>query len=371
LKNHSFTKEIKIILQEDFDELSNTIFNNNTLLQYLNIKTSSADKGSKSRGSFGNIYSIYVLVEDYVNNNFFERDDYTDYSGAVFTDLFTRQRELPFGSKLQNHALNHRCNQEFKKYFPLNNSPLIIRNTETNRYWINEKYLKIEIDGKIIDISKSIIKIIDKYIEVKQSSFNSFIQTLNELQEIVDKDEHKIIQFIENLLLPTVDARIFEIVSFSILKYYYFGKIIYIGFEIDEIEKENLRLFKTGRTNANDGGIDFVMKPLGRFFQVTETTDVKKYFLDIDKIHHYPITFVVKSNTEIDVLKQSIELHAKEIYPVKEIVKKFMSCIEEIINNKILKERLDVSINNGYLKNILNEILVQSKVEFNYEEMND
>ena len=98
-------------------------------------------------------------------------------------------------------------------------------------------------------------------------------------------------------------------------------------------------------------------------------TDVKKYFLDIDKIHHYPITFVVKSNKDITELKQSIEKHATELYPVKEIVRKYMSCIEEIINNKILKDRLEISIKNGYLKNILNEVLVQSKVEFNYEEM--
>ncbi|MCS1410631.1 MAG: hypothetical protein M2R45_03826 [Verrucomicrobia subdivision 3 bacterium] len=45
------------------------------------------------------------------------------------------------------------------------------------------------------------------------------------------------------------------------------------------------------------------MRPLGRFFQVTETTDVKKYFLDIDKVQRYPITFVVKSSEPADVLR--------------------------------------------------------------------
>ncbi len=30
--------------------------------------------------------------------------------------------------------------------------------------------------------------------------------------------------------------------------------------------KKKLQLYKTGRTNANDGGIDFVMRPIGRFF---------------------------------------------------------------------------------------------------------
>lgn len=59
--------------------------------------------------------------------------------------------------------------------------------------------------------------------------------------------------------------------------------------------KEQLTLYKTGRTNANDGGIDFVMKPLGRFFQVTEVDVYNKYLLDIDKVMHYPVTFVVKT----------------------------------------------------------------------------
>ena len=68
------------------------------------------------------------------------------------------------------------------------------------------------------------------------------------------------------------------------MKYYYHNQNIYWGFEIDKIHEENLKLYKTGRTNANDGGIDFVMKPLGHFFQVTETVDENKYFLDIDKI---------------------------------------------------------------------------------------
>jgi len=72
---------------------------------------------------------------------------------------------------------------------------------------------------------------------------------------------------------------------------------------IDKLTKENLKLYKTGRTNANDGGIDFVMKPLGRFFQVTETLDVKKYFLDIEKIERYPITFVIKLEKTTDDIR--------------------------------------------------------------------
>ncbi len=38
------------------------------------------------------------------------------------------------------------------------------------------------------------------------------------------------------------------------------------------------------------------MKPLGLFFQVTETVEAGKYFLDIDKVQRYPITFVVNTD---------------------------------------------------------------------------
>jgi hypothetical protein len=74
-----------------------------------------------------------------------------------------------------------------------------------------------------------------------------------------------------DLLAPNRDARVFEIVSFAILKLFYHDQSVYFDFDLDKLTKEHLKLFKTGRTNANDGGIDFVMKLLGRFFQVTET----------------------------------------------------------------------------------------------------
>ena len=59
---------------------------------------------------------------------------YADYEGAKFSRLFRRQRELPFGSKLQNHALNHLLNEEFHKYFSLEDALPIIRDVASNRY---------------------------------------------------------------------------------------------------------------------------------------------------------------------------------------------------------------------------------------------
>ncbi len=139
---HEFTKTIKDILKKNFSKISDSIFSNSELIQYLNIKTKSANKGSKSRGSFANFYAIYVLIEDYISHKFHKSENYSDYQGAVFSDLFKRQRELPFGKKLQNHALNHRLNEEFKKFFPACEYIPILRDPNTNRYWFNQNLIE-------------------------------------------------------------------------------------------------------------------------------------------------------------------------------------------------------------------------------------
>jgi hypothetical protein len=118
--NHQFTSVITAILDHHFPGAGEDILTASPLLQYLNVKTRAANRGSKSRGSFANHYALYVLVEDYIKNGYADklRGQYSKYEGARFTDLFRRQRELPFGAKLQNHALNSRLNDEFAKYFP-------------------------------------------------------------------------------------------------------------------------------------------------------------------------------------------------------------------------------------------------------------
>ena len=131
---------------------------------------------------------------------------------------------------------------------------------------------------------------------------------------------------------------------------------------------EALKLYKTGRTNANDGGIDFVMRPLGRFFQVTETLDFKKYFLDIEKIERYPITFVVKTTDAEETILEQLKENAVKTYVIESIVDKYMSCIEEIINIPKLIDCFTHVEENGELSDVLNEILLQSKVEFNYDD---
>jgi hypothetical protein len=364
---HNFTNTINNVLKKYFRDNSDQIFKNSELIQYLNLKTVSANRRSKARGNYGSIYAIYVLIEDYINNNFHENGDYSKYEGAKFSDLFKRQRELPFGDSLQNHALNHRMNQEFKKYFSTCDYIPIIRLVETKRYWINENLLTVKANKETFNISEAIIEIIDKYIVAKKNDFDNFIKISEKLKTIENEQPEKMKCFILSLIEPDMDARIFEIVSYSILKYYYKEQTIFFGLSFNTIEEENLQLYKTGRTNANDGGIDFVMKPIGRFFQVTETIDVKKYFLDIDKIEKFPVTFVVKSTTSIKDLQESIKDGAIEQYKVDKVVEKYMECIEEIINIDSLKLSLDKVEKDRNLGNVLSEIIKQSKVEFNYE----
>ncbi len=366
---HAFTATIIAKLKEHFGDDAEGIFQASPLLQYINIKTKSANKGAKARGSFANLYAIYVLVEDYVKGGFHKKGVYKDYEGAQFSYLFKRQRELPFGQKLQNHALNDRLNGEFRKYFPQVTTLPIIRNVETNRYWFNQNLLSVTANKKQFNIAEAVVRIIDAYVGAKQDAFSKFIETFEELHDLESgKTKENAIEVITGMLAPNVDARIFEIVSYSILKYFYHHQVVFFGFDLEKLKKEHLALFKTGRTNANDGGIDFVMRPLGRFFQVTETTDVRKYFLDIEKIQRFPITFVVKSEEKTDSLKERIKEKAAEQYPVTAVVERYMTCIEEIINVPILISRFKEAIEKGYLSAIVDEVIRQSKVEFNYEE---
>ncbi len=361
--NHDFTATIISILNANTDGKGEEVLKTSELVQYLNIKTKAANRGSKSRAGFANHYAIYVLVEDYLNGGFNESNEYSNYDGAIFSDLFRRQRELPFGSKLQNHALNHRLNEEFKKYFPTSEHLPIIRDAESNRYWINEKL----IISDSVNLAQSIKDIIEAYIKARQSAFSEFMDYCQKIIDIQEDSPEKAIEFIKGLFRPNVDARVFEIASFAVLKQYYADQRIYWGWLPEELIEESLILYKTGRTNANDGGIDFVMKPLGRFFQVTETVDAGKYFLDIDKVQRYPITFVVKTDESSEEIIDKIAHQAEAKYQIKAIVKKYIESVEEVINIPMLMKIFEQVLKAGKGVSVIEEIVLQSRVEFNVE----
>ena len=96
--------------------------------------------------------------------------------------------------------------------------------------------------------------------------------------------------------------------------------------------------------------------------------DFKKYFLDIEKIEKYPITFVVKSLDDVDVLKDKLYKDAYKTYVVEDIVCKYMECIEEIINIPTLLHHFQRIEDARLISNVLKEIILQSRIEFNYED---
>ena len=58
---YTLTNNIKSILKKNFGKNAEVIFEKSLLVQYLNEKTRSANRGSKARGSFANLYAIYVI----------------------------------------------------------------------------------------------------------------------------------------------------------------------------------------------------------------------------------------------------------------------------------------------------------------------
>jgi hypothetical protein len=376
---HQFTEKIIDVLTKHFGRNALDVFEASPLLGYLNHKTKAANRGSKARGAFANHYALYVIIEDYIKKGFFDQSAkraYKDYEGARFSDLLSRQRQLPFGTKLQNHALNARLNDEFSKFYPSVEIEPIIRDLATQRYWVQEKLLLVTVRDKrgadcVFNIAQAVLEIIDAYVATKLEAFQSFISTCHEISEIGAKDPSKAIEFVISQLQPNVDARVFEIVSYAVLKAKYHTKAIWIGDTRETVSEQFLMLFKTGRTNANDGGIDFVMKPLGRFFQVTETIDVNKYFLDIDKVQRFPITFVVKSKDSAQEIREAIRTQAAAKYTVTKVVDSYMAAIEEIINVDDLISRFREVVKSNRLRDVMTEIVLQSKVEFNHGEEED
>jgi hypothetical protein len=376
ITNHSFTASINSILERHFSEYAKDVFEASPLLGYLNNKTKSANRGSKARGAFANHYALYVVIEDYLAKGFLNGKaniPYSKYEGARFSDLFRRQRELPFGAKLQNHGLNARLNDEFKKFYPTVGKPPIVRDVESQRYWIQEDLLQVQIRQKngndvTYNISKAVLEIIDAYVATKKAAFEGFLESCRKIAEIGKENPDQAVEFVIQQLMPNVDARVFEIVSYAVLKAKYGQKSVWIGDEKEAVSEEALILYKTGRTNANDGGIDFVMKPLGRFFQVTETVDVSKYFLDIDKVQRFPIAFVVKSEDSADQIRSAIRAQAIAKYKIEAVVETYMKAVEEIINVKDLVEAFTEVVSSGSLQDVMEEIVTQSKVEFNYSD---
>ena len=74
----------------------------------------------------------------------------------------------------------------------------------------------------------------------------------------------------------------------------------------------------------------------------------------------------LKQKKKYSRFTKEIELKAYELYSIKKIVDRYMNSIEEVINIEVLIERFNDSVRNGNLIKILDEIILQTQVEFNF-----
>jgi len=355
---------IKTIVMNEFKKIKNfnaeVFFEKSPLLKYFDLKMGAIFGNSKTRRSLANIYAVYSILHYYINDYYEKPDEYREFNGYDYTRLFVFYKNLYGGEKLQNHALNSRVNGEFKnKIATENGNDLIIING--GKYAIHIDYLYVD----NIDISKIAIKVVEKYIQLLISKDNKLISDIEELEKMESIDDKRI--KIGELINAQSEARIFEIISFSILKNHYKNIKVFFGFSREELQEQYLMLYKTGRTNANDGGIDFVMKPLGRFFQVTEVTDnYDKYLLDIDKVMHFPITFVIKTpQSKESILSQLNTYIEKKSGGMKMIRERYQKVIEEIITINELMNWLN-ELDNKSIDELLQDINKYYKLELNF-----
>ncbi len=356
-------KFVKEILETEYHEKYQEIYDSSLLLQYLDKKMKAVHGNSKSRRSLANIYAIYSILYFYQEDFYNQPDKYRNFGGYDYMRLFNHYRSLYGGSKLQNHALNSRVNGEFKNKFPAITNDLII--IDNGKYLLHIDYLYV----RETDISRTAKKIIEKYMDLLIAKDHALVQALQEMQELTDYAEKK--RRITALLNEDAEARIFEIISYAILRNHYKNVKVYFGYTPETVRAEELKLFRTGRTNANDGGIDFVMRPVGRFFQVTEVSSYDKYLLDIDKVMHFPISFVIKTNRSKQAVLKDLEAYIEEHASGMRVIReRYERAVEEVITINELREW--TSELNGYdIDDIIRDIDIYYRLEMHMDTDNE
>lgn len=328
------------------------VHDNSIIHQYITRKTKASDRDSKARRSLGNLYALYVLCQDYLNGN---------EIGSTFTELMGKMKSMPFGAKLQNHPLDNRLNDEVRRQYGAPDNLLPVQPADLGD---GRKARKISVallseNGmNPRETAAYVVASIDKYIQIiddNQTAYLYEIETANSDKEIV--------ALIKQAFEYTSDARLFEIISFALLHLHY--RQTEVTLTLDGITKtERLCLYRTGRTNANDGGIDFVLKPLGKFFQVTETLDFKKYFLDFDKINRFQLSFVIKTDLTSDEVRSQISSAAQKLL-TRDLVQRYVGLFDDIYTLNELRSMLDWIQKSHELIAQLKEIIINTfKLEY-------
>ncbi|MCR5356247.1 MAG: hypothetical protein K6E63_02470 [Lachnospiraceae bacterium] len=107
------------------------------------------------------------------------------------------------------------------------------------------------------------------------------------------------------------------------------------------------------------------MRPVGRFFQVTEVNNYDKYLLDIDKVMHFPVTFVIKTKKKKDLVLKDLDdyINARANGMVI-IEQRYRKAIEEIITINELVE-WTYSLDDDDVDGIIRDIDIYYRLEMN------
>ena len=106
--------------------------------------------------------------------------------------------------------------------------------------WINENSLIVDLGKATFNLAQAALEIIEAYAAAKKSAFEGFIADCEKLEAIQNNKPEQVTDFIKALLAPNVDARIFEIVSYAILKEAYAGQINLVGLDLRNSETKFL-----------------------------------------------------------------------------------------------------------------------------------
>ena len=343
------------------------------LLRYVGVKTQAVSRTTTRRGAYGNLGTLLVILLDYLKNC----NNYSEYSGMKFSDYLAEVRNFPGCAKIQNHAINHRLNQEFRKLFERTEQVPIIRVPIPGKlgttYKINENLLNIQNERlEKRDFASLLSTILQLYFHLRETGSKDIIERCRELEASPLENEESIIQFFKQKLRHN-DARIFEVTAFVVFKAWYSTKKILIGENPKKLREVTLTLHRTGRAHANDGGIDYVLTPLGKYFQATQNFNFSKYFLDIDKLGKFPISFAIQTEMTAEEAIERIRRDARAKYSDRRILDSYLSSFDEVFTlgnlDEILAElgSLPEGIKNSLFKEMLEEFVRQYSVEYNIE----
>lgn len=351
------------------------LLTSNTLLKYIGRKTQAVTRPSSRRGSYANLGTLLVLLNDFVENH----EEYYEYEGMEFNNYLKSVRDIPGCRKIQNHAINHRLNEDYKKLYgraendgPVERVP--IPDSRGTTYKINNSLLEPTGDADINEkeLANMMIDILKLYFYFREYGNISVIEKCEEMKRDPVENEQKIIEVLEQGV-EHHDAREFEVAAFVVLKGWFAIKSVVFGETESEAEEHRLELYKTGRVNANDGGIDYVLTPVGRFFQATQNFSFDKYFLDIDKLSKFPITFIIQTEMSAEKASEKIERDARKKYDDEDMLQRYLNSFEEVFTledmGEILTELRD--LDNGNKEEVfsmmMDEYARQYAVEYNID----